>query len=207
MSPKSSYVYIVDDDRSVRRSLSVLLELEGFKVEVFSSAEDCLKKKSLKRPGCLISDIRMPGLSGLEFQEICLQRGITIPMVIITGHGDVPMTVEAMKKGAIDFLQKPYDTEKLVQAVKQAIEKDLRQLQKERYIKRLMKCVETLSEREYQVFKKVTAGFLNKQIARKLLISEKTVKFHRASVMRKMKASSVAQLVHLAESIPFNINK
>lgn len=194
-------VYVIDDDSSIRSSLGRLLRLEGFRFAGFSSAEEFLNLKRLDRPACAISDIRMPGINGLDLQDLLEKRGLHVPIVFITGHGQIPMSVQAMKKGAVDFLPKPFSHEALLQAVKQAIEKDRDYLHQHRKHTRVQHCLNVLSERERQVLGGVIAGHLNKQIACKLGISEKTVKVHRANVMIKMKATSVAHLVRLSEVV------
>jgi len=200
MSVHAPTVFVVDDDVSVRLSLTRLFKLENLNVEAFSNADAFLSLKSHSRPACVVTDMRMPGKSGLDLQNECEQKAIQIPMVFITGHGDIPMTVQAMKKGAVDFLPKPFDPDTLLRVVKQAIQKDHGDLQKQHKQTRIKRRWETLSERERAVLAGVISGLLNKQIASRMGIMEKTVKFHRANVMRKMKAASVAHLVRLAET-------
>lgn len=194
-------VYLVDDDAAVRSSISRLLRVAGFQFSCFTCAEEFLKVKSFKRPACAILDVQMPGLNGLQLQDQIEKKGIHIPIVFITGHGHVPMSVQAMKKGAVDFLPKPFTNEALLQSVNQAIAQDRVFIQKHRETVRVQSRLRLLSERETQVFHGVISGLLNKQIAVKMGIKEKTVKVHRAAVMSKMKATSVAHLVRLAEVV------
>jgi FixJ family two-component response regulator len=202
VSASVATVFVIDDDAPVRASLKRLFELENYRVLVFSCAEDFLALTDRKRPACVISDIRMPGLSGLELQEACEQKGIRIPLIFITGHGDIPMSVRAIKKGAVDFLQKPYNADTLLQVVVQAIQKDQSDDKENRRRLAVKRRWESLTTREREVLAGVVAGRLNKQIASRLGVDEKTIKFHRAHVMQKMKATSVADLVRLAEAIP-----
>lgn len=193
-------VYVIDDDASVRTSLGRLLKMEGFDVASFGSAIEFLKQNRYRRPACIVSDIRMPGIDGLDLQQICVEKGIRIPIVFITGHGEVPMSVQAMKKGAVDFLPKPYSPESLLAAVRQAFKNESASLDQEHSAHRVRQRLESLSLREKEVLDGVIAGRLNKQIAFKMGISEKTVKVHRAAVMQKMKVGSVAHLVRLIDT-------
>jgi len=194
---RKTMIYVIDDDASVRTSLIRLLKLEGFTVDAFSSAEDFLSTKTFQHPGCVISDLRMPGLSGLELQEVCAKRGINLPIIFVTGYGQVAQSVQAMKQGAVDFLTKPYSKEALLQAVEQAVQTDEDLSQQESAALKTQRRLDTLSEREREVLNGIIAGKLNKQIAFKLGIAEKTVKFHRANIMAKMKVDSLAHLVRL----------
>jgi FixJ family two-component response regulator len=206
LSKSAGLVYLVDDDSSIRRSVGRLLKIEGLRSELFSSAEEFLAVKKLERPACLISDIRMPGLNGLELQELCSQIGRRIPIVFITGHGEVPLSVQAMKQGAVDFLPKPFDPDALLKAVHEALDKDRLLQTQENSSDRVQHRFKKLSHREREVLHGVIAGHLNKQIALKLEITVKTVKVHRANVMMKMKARSVPHLVRLAGAVGITVS-
>ena len=193
-------VFVVDDDPSVRKSLTRLIESAGYTVEAFASARDFLKAATAGGPCCLVLDVRMPGMTGLDLQRgggLAVHR---IPIVFVTGQGDIPMTVTAMKAGAVDFLTKPFAARDLLDAVQRAVEKDTRNLGTEARSRSLHARVETLTPRERQVFALVVTGMLNKQIAAQLGVVEKTVKVHRARVMDKMRAGSFAELVRLADA-------
>jgi RNA polymerase sigma factor (sigma-70 family) len=194
-------VFVVDDDPSVRKSLKRLIESAGYGVEAFASARDFLVAAPPPGPCCLVLDVRMPGITGLDLQKTLAQAVHRIPVVFITAHGDVPMSVRAMKAGAIDFLIKPFAGRDLLDAIRRALDKDTRDLGKEARARTLHARVETLTPRERQVFALVVTGMLNKQIAAQLGIVEKTVKVHRARVMDKMRAGSVAELVRLADDV------
>jgi RNA polymerase sigma factor (sigma-70 family) len=194
-------IFVVDDDPSVRKSLERLMKSVGFKVETFVSAEEFLQRKPYSGPSCLVLDVRMPGLSGIDLQKELAQKEISLPIVFITGHGDIPMSVKAMKDGAVDFLPKPFDEKDLLSAIDQAIDRDVqsRKQQIEKAI--IQRRLDTLTPREYQVLRWLITGMLNKQIAYELGITEKTVKVHRSRVMRKMGIVSVAELVRLAQKV------
>jgi FixJ family two-component response regulator len=200
MRPAAS-VFVVDDDPSVRKSLTRLIEAAGYTVEAFASAREFLDAAPASGPCCLVLDIRMPGITGLDLQQTLAQAVHRIPVVFITGHGDIPTTVHAMKAGAIDFLTKPFAASDLLDAIRHAVEKDTRDLGTEAHTSSIHARVKTLTPRERQVFALVVTGMLNKQIAARLGIVEKTVKVHRARVMEKMRAGSVAELVRLADNI------
>jgi len=193
-------VFVVDDDPSVRKSLTRLIESAGYTVEAFASARDFLKAATAGGPCCLVLDVRMPGMTGLDLQRTLAQAVHRIPIVFVTGQGDIPMTVTAMKAGAVDFLTKPFAARDLLDAVHRAVEKDTRNLGTEARSRSLHARVKTLTPRERQVFALVVTGMLNKQIAAQLGVVEKTVKVHRARVMDKMRAGSFAELVRLADA-------
>ena len=192
-------VFVVDDEPSVRRSLTRLLASAGFTVEAFASAREFLARAPYAGPCCLVLDVRMPGLSGLELQETLAAAGRRMSIVFVTGHVDVPMSVRAMKRGAADLLTKPVDDKVLLAAIQRALAKDVADLGVEARVADVRKRVKLLSPRETEVFALVVTGMLNKQIASALGISEKTIKVHRARVMEKMRAGSVAELVRLAD--------
>jgi FixJ family two-component response regulator len=192
-------VFIVDDDGSVRKALSRLIKSVDLKVETFSSANDFLKRDPYDGPACLVLDIRMPGLSGLDLQTELAKAKRSLSIVFITGHGNIPMSVQAMKAGAVDFIEKPFDEQTLLDAVHLAIQKDRAAKEKLAELKDIQEHVESLTPREHEVFALVVTGMLNKQIAFEMGISEKTIKVHRARVMQKMKAESFADLVRMAE--------
>jgi len=192
-------VFVIDDDASVRKSLSRLLGSLGFQTETFPSAEQFLERAHYDGVGCIILDVRMPGLSGMDLQEELNKADYHMPIIFITGHGDIPTSVEAMKKGAVDFLPKPFDDEQLLQAVKAAIEKDRNARAAHAEVDEIRRRIELLTSREYEILRYIITGMLNKQIASELEIAEKTVKVHRGRVMEKLGADSVAELVRLAE--------
>ena len=191
-------VYVVDDDASVCQSLTWLIESVGIKVEAFPSAAEFLKRDPHDGPACLVLDVRMPGLSGFDLQNQLAAAGRVIPIIFITGHGNVSMSVRAMKAGAVDFIEKPFEDQTLLDALNQSLEKD-RQAKLEQAEKREIKQrVDSLTAREREVFKRVVAGMLNKQIAFEQGTTERTIKAHRARVMQKLQARSLADLVRLA---------
>jgi RNA polymerase sigma factor (sigma-70 family) len=194
-------VFIVDDDASVRRSLGRLVRSVGLRGETFASASEFLQDAAADGPSCLVLDVRMPGVSGLALQETLAVAGHRIPIIFITGHGDITMSVRAMKAGAVDFLPKPFNDQDLLEAIQEAIARDQQAREKRTALQDIQRRVVLLTPRERDVLALVVAGLLNKQIAAELGMSEKTVKVHRAQVMQKMQVSSVAQLVLLAEKI------
>jgi FixJ family two-component response regulator len=200
MADKPNCIFIIDDDDSMRRSLRDLLQSLNYDVETFVSAEQFLARKPFHGIGCIILDVRMPGLSGLDLQERLIKAEHPMPIVFITGYGDLPMGVDAMKKGAVDFLPKPFDDEQLIMAVGLALEKGRKAWAEFNRLQSFRECLKTLSPREFDVFRQVITGKLNKQIAAALNIAEQTVKIHRARVMQKMKVDSLAELVRLAEN-------
>ncbi|MCB4791925.1 MAG: response regulator [Elusimicrobia bacterium] len=192
-------IYVVDDNTSVCRALSLLLKSHGFAVETFTCAADFLAFKHFKLPSCLVSDIQMPDMSGLDLQEAMTLRELAIPIVFITGHGNIPMSVKGMKAGAVDFLPKPFTEKKLLGAVTLAISKS-KILNKEfAEISKIKQRIKTLSPRELEVFHLVTKGMLSKQIAYKRGTSLQTIKVHRGRVMQKMQATTVTELIHFAQ--------
>jgi RNA polymerase sigma factor (sigma-70 family) len=194
-------VFIVDDDASVRKSLERLVRSVGLQGRTFASAPEFLQRASPDGPSCLVLDVRMPEVSGLALQETLAATGHSIPIVFITGHGDISMSVRAMKAGAVDFLPKPFNDQDLLDAVQAAIARDRQAREERAALRAIQQRVALLTPREHDVLTLVIAGLLNKEIAAELGMSEKTVKAHRAQVMQKMHVSSVAQLVLLAEKV------
>ena len=201
MKDEKPVVYVVDDDPSVLKSLGRLLRSANFDVETFSSALGFLNFQHPDAPGCLILDVKMPELDGLELQGRLADRDITFPVIFISGHGTVPMSVQAMKAGAIDFLQKPFLDGDLMDVVSRAIASDQRGRREQRELGKLRERLQTLTPREYEVLRLVVTGMLNKQIAFDLGTSEKTIKVHRARVMEKLNAESLADLVRFADKL------
>jgi FixJ family two-component response regulator len=201
MSEPRSIVFVVDDDPSMRRSLESLLKSVGHEVRLFSSAPEFMHAVRNDAPGCLVLDVRLPGMSGLAFQQELTKAGIALPVIFITGHGDVPMSVRAMKAGAAEFLTKPFDDQVLLDAVHAALERDREARRADASLAAMRARYAELTERERQVMSHVVAGWVNKRIAAALNLSVVTVKVHRGQVMRKMQAKSVAELVRAADRL------
>lgn len=194
-------VFVVDDDPSVRETLADLIASVGLSVLAFKSAREFLENRRPDAPACLVLDVRLPGLSGLELQRELLRIEAPIPIIFITGHGDIPMTVRAMKAGAVEFLAKPFRDQDLLDAIQHAIEIDRVARQERTIVAEVRRCYESLTKREREVMKLIVSGLLNKQIAAQLGSSETTVKMHRGQIMHKMKAQSAVELARLAEKI------
>jgi FixJ family two-component response regulator len=194
-------IAIVDDDPSVRKGLERLIRSVGWKTETFGSAQAFLASARTEAPTCIVLDLQLPGLSGLELQKQMTEAGVETPIVFLTGHGDIPASVKAMKAGAIEFLTKPVDEQDLLNAIQEAIERDRRTRQQQAGVRDLRDRYESLTSREQEVMQQVISGLLNKQIAAEMKITEDTVKFHRGHIMSKMCAGSLADLVRMAENL------
>jgi FixJ family two-component response regulator len=194
-------VFVIDDDEDLRDGLSNLLRSVDLQVKAFASAMDFLKSNLPDAPSCLVLDVRLPGVSGLDFQSELIKKGIGMPIVFMSAHGDIPMTVRAMKAGAVEFLPKPFNDQSMLDAVHSALEKDRQRRKSIGDTSQLRTSFDSLTSREQEILAYVASGLLNKQIAAKIELSEITVKVHRASVMRKMGAKSLAELVRMADAL------
>ena len=199
MTEADAMVFVVDDDTSLRESLKNLIRSVGLRVEAFASAQEFLGSKRPNVPSCLVLDVRLPGLSGLDLQKRMAVSNVEIPIIFITGHGDIPMTVQAMKAGAVEFLTKPFRDQDLLDSIQQALERDRKAREQRAEIEGLRRRFDLLTPREGEVMALMVAGLLNKQIAAELGASETTVKIHRHRVMEKLGAGSLAELVRMAE--------
>jgi len=201
MSTSRSVIYIIEDDPSFRKSMERLIKASGFNVISFGSAHSFLAEPSIRRPSCLLLDVRLPDINGLDLQQKLIEKGFGIPIIFMTGHGSIRMSVKAMKLGAVDFLPKPFEAKDLRSAILKALERDSQNRKKEGQVNKVKSLVDTLTPREKEVLRWVITGKLNKQIARAIGTTEKTIKVHRSRVMQKTKVSSVADLVRLAQKI------
>ena len=207
MSETDAVVFVVDDDAPMRESLKNLIRSVGLRVELFASAQEFLRSKRPDQPSCLVLDVRLPGLSGLDLQRRTGDAGIEIPIVFITGHGDIPMSVRAMKAGAVEFLTKPFRDQDLLDAIQQALERDGKARDQRAALEELRSRFASLTSREREVMKRVVAGLLNKQIGAELGTSETTVKIHRHQVMEKMGARSLPELVRMVDRLGIFVQK
>jgi len=201
MSATDPTVFVIDDDKAIRSAIKNLLESIGLRAEVFSTPREFLKAEPRDKPGCLVLDVRMPGASGLDFQRELAKAKVEIPVIFITGHGDIPMSVQAMKAGAVDFLTKPFRDQDLLDAIQKAIGRDQARRQQETEEVGIRNRFNSLTPREREVMSLVVAGLLNKQVASRLGTSETTAKIHRGQVMRKMQAHSLPDLVRMSERL------
>ena len=207
MNNNNAIIYVVDDDVSICKALSLLLKSHGFRVETFTNAKEFLVFKHPKVQSCLVLDIRLPNINGFALQEMMAQQGIITPIIFITGYGDIPMSVQAMKAGAIDFLSKPFTDKQLLNAITLALSKSKVQNKKEAEIARIKGRIETLSPRELEVFHFVARGMMNKNIASKRGTSLQTIKVHRGRVMQKMQAKTVTELIRFAQKAGITSSK
>lgn len=201
MKARKAVIYIVEDDSSFRKSMERLLRAAGYTVAASESADDFLKRTSIRRPSCLLLDVQLPGIDGLDLQQKLAERGSSLPIIFMTGYGSIPMSVQAMKKGAVDFLPKPFEAKDLLAAILRALERDIQNRKKEIHVHKIKSLVDSLTPKEREVLRWVIAGKLNKQIALAMGITEHTVKVHRSRIMEKTRVSSVAELVRLVEKV------
>jgi FixJ family two-component response regulator len=207
MAKPEAVIAIVDDDLSVREGLETLIRSAGWRVETFASAQEFLARPRAEAPSCLILDLQLPGLSGLDLQKRMAEVELEIPIVFLTGHGNIPSSVQAMKAGAVEFLTKPFDEQDLLRAIEEAVERDRRTRQRHAEMRELKGRYNSLTAREQEVMQQVVSGLLNKQVAAELKISEVTVKVHRGQVMRKMRADSLADLVRMGDRLGIRSRK
>ena len=200
-------VFIIDDDRGMRQAIQDLVESVGLRAESFATGGEFLKRKRTNDPSCLVLDVRLPQMSGLDFQRQLAEAGMQIPIIFVTAHGDVPMSVRALKSGAVEFLTKPFRDQDLLDAIQQALQRDRAERDRQAEIHDLQERYDTLTAREQQVMALVVSGMLNKQVASEIGASEATVKIHRGNVMRKMKAGSVVDLVRMADKLKLSPRK
>ena len=200
-------VFIIDDDRGMRQAIQDLVESVGLRAESFPTGEEFLRMRPAGRPGCLVLDVRLPQMSGLDFQHRLVETGMQIPIIFITAHGDIPMSVRALKSGAVEFLTKPFRDQDLLDAIQQALQRDRAAQEQQAEIHDLQERYGELTAREQQVMALVVSGMLNKQIASEIGASEATVKIHRGNVMRKMRAGSVVDLVRMADKLKLSPRK